>query len=134
MPSAFTIAPRGPFSLAEAARFLDAFAPVDQRADPDAPELVLPRSVVALRADGDGVHGEVVAGEEADDLPARVARVLSLDHDATGWVELGRRDPVLGARQAARPGLRPVLFPSAWEAAAWALLTQRTQRRQALAL
>ena len=85
-----------------------------------------------LREDGDGVHASVVAGAGRDDLEAQVTRILSLDHDATGWAELGERDPVLGEVQRARPGLRPVLFGTPWEAAVWSILTQRTQHRQAL--
>ena len=39
---------------------------------------------------------------------------------------------MLGEVQRARPGLRPVLFGTPWEAAVWSILTQRTQHRQAL--
>jgi DNA-3-methyladenine glycosylase II len=137
MPDAFALEPRGPFSLREAAWFTDIFAPFG-RAAGDAPErleLALHDVVVALRQDEDGVvRGELLGGEPAEDVAPRVERILSLDHDATGWAQLGERDAVLGARQRARPGFRPVLFPSAFEAAAWALLTQRTQTRQALKL
>jgi len=39
-----------------------------------------------------------------------------------------------GGLQAAHPGLRPVLFHSPYEAAAWAMLSQRRHRSQATAL
>ena len=41
MTAAFTIAPRGPFSLAEARDFLGSFRPVGQPADADGFDLVV---------------------------------------------------------------------------------------------
>ena len=61
---------------------------------------------------------------------AQVARVLSLDVDACGWDELGTRDPLIGRLQAARPGLRPPLFYSAYEALVWAVLSARRPATQ----
>ena len=62
---------------------------------------------------------------------SRSTRILSLDVDATDWADVGRRDPVIGALQAARPGFRPVNFVSPYEAACWLLLTQRSSRARA---
>ena len=62
----------------------------------------------------------------ADLLPAvkrQVARVLSLEHDGNAFAEVGRRAPVIGQFQAVAPGLRPPLFYSSYEAAAWAVLS-----------
>jgi DNA-3-methyladenine glycosylase II len=132
MTAAFTIEPRGPFSLAQARGFLGSFRPAGKRTDGDGFDLALEGAVVRLREDGEGVHGSVVAGAGREDLEAQVTRILSLDHDATSWADLGERDPVLGELQRSRPGLRPVLFSTPWEAAVWSILTQRTQYRQAL--
>jgi DNA-3-methyladenine glycosylase II len=44
---------------------------------------------------------------------------------------VGSRDPVLGELQARFPGLRPVLFHSPYEAAAWAVIVARSGRAQA---
>jgi DNA-3-methyladenine glycosylase II len=57
--------------------------------------------------------------------------VLSLDVDATEFAAVGKRDPVVGRLQARHAGLRPVLFGSPFEAAVWAILSQRTSMRQA---
>jgi DNA-3-methyladenine glycosylase II len=65
---------------------------------------------------------------------AHVARVLSLDHDGTAFAEVGRRDPVIGRLQHTAPGLRPVLFYSPYEAAAWSVLSARRARSQAIDL
>jgi DNA-3-methyladenine glycosylase II len=60
--------------------------------------------------------------------------VLSLDHDATGYPEVGQRDPVVGALMEIRPGLRPPLFHSPYEAAAWSVLSARRPERQMAAV
>ncbi len=65
-----------------------------------------------------------------DAVGAQVARVLSVDVDATGWDALGDRDPLIGQLQRVRPGLRPPLFYSAYEALAWAVLSARRPRQQ----
>ena len=56
--------------------------------------------------------------------------MLSLADDATGYVAVGRRDPVVARLQAAAPGLRPPLFYSAYEAAAWSVLSACRPRVQ----
>jgi DNA-3-methyladenine glycosylase II len=74
-----------------------------------------------------------IAGARSESLGAvrgQVARVLSVDVDATGWDRLGEQDELMGALQRARPGLRPPLFYSAYEALAWAVLSARRPRQQ----
>jgi DNA-3-methyladenine glycosylase II len=67
-------------------------------------------------------------------IEAQVRRILSLDHPGRAWLEVGRRDPVIGALQEDHPGLRPVLFHSPYEAAAWSILSCRRHRSQAVAV
>jgi DNA-3-methyladenine glycosylase II len=62
---------------------------------------------------------------------SQVARVLSLDHDGDEFSAVGRRDPVIGRLQAVAPGLRPPLFHSPYEAAAWCVLSARRHAVQA---
>jgi DNA-3-methyladenine glycosylase II len=136
---AFVLRPDGPFSLAAAAAFAEGFPATDARAA-DGGGFVLAFAVdgdwrtvgVALSADGDAVRGEVTAPPE---LEARVAEevraILSLDVDGRGYPDVGRRDPVVGRLQAAAPGLRPVLFWSPYEAAAWTIIGQRIRMAQA---
>lgn len=133
----FTITPQGPFSLAEAAQFgfgqrsaqnwdgvmrlafcLDGYqqqAGVELRQD-DAAEV---RGLISGPADLDAGH-----------VRAQVARVLSLDYDGAQFLLAGERDPVIGRLQAAAPGLRPPLFYSPYEAAAWSVLSARRPARQ----
>jgi DNA-3-methyladenine glycosylase II len=68
---------------------------------------------------------DVVSAVDSERVLRQVARMLSVDVDGTGWDALGDDDPVIRAVQAARPGLRPPLFHSAYEAAAWAVLSAR---------
>jgi DNA-3-methyladenine glycosylase II len=53
-----------------------------------------------------------------------------VDVDGSGYDALGARDELLGLLQRARPGLRPPLFHSAYEAACWAVLSARRPAAQ----
>jgi DNA-3-methyladenine glycosylase II len=70
------------------------------------------------------------AGTDLGRVRRQVARVLSLDHDGREFSRVGERDPVIGRLQAAAPGLRPPLFYSPYEAAAWCVLSARRPARQ----
>jgi DNA-3-methyladenine glycosylase II len=84
------------------------------------------QAAAEVTAPAAGVLRVRLAGEaEPQRVLAQVARVLSADVDATGWDALGARDPLVGLLQRARPGLRPPLFHSAYEAACWAVLSVR---------
>jgi hypothetical protein len=80
---------------------------------------------VELRQDERVVHAVMHGPGELDAIQRQVARVLSLDHDARGFVEVGQRDPVIGRLQRAAVGLRPPLFYSPYEAAVWSVLSAR---------
>ena len=133
----FTITPRGPFSLAEAATF--GFGQRDGSGWDGVMRMAFcldgyqGHAGVELRQDAAGmVHGtaQVRGGAGLEPVVRQVARVLSLDHDAAEFLRVGERDPVIGRLQAAAPGLRPPLFYSPYEAAAWAVLSARRPARQ----
>ncbi len=73
----------------------------------------------------DVVRFEVVGDVEPERAAAQAARVLSLDEDATGYDRMVDRDAVLRAAYARRPGLRPPLFHSAYEALVSGVLSAR---------
>jgi DNA-3-methyladenine glycosylase II len=131
--STLEIVPDGPFSLAEASRF--GFGP--QEADGDgvlrlafAQDHSEAATGAALRQTADGtVVATVSGGSDEDGVRRQLARILSLDHDTAPWIEVGRRDPVIGALQTRFAGLRPVLFHSPYEAAAWCVVSARIGRR-----
>jgi DNA-3-methyladenine glycosylase II len=141
--SAFTISPRGPFSLTEAGTF--GFGQRDGRDWDGVMRL-------AFCLDGYATHAAAIVRQDAGkgardaggevrltafappgtDLAAvqrQVLRLLSLDHDATEFARIGQRDPVIGRLQAVAPGLRPPLFYSPYEAAAWSVLSARRPAR-----
>lgn len=130
----FTIVPRGAFSLEEAINF-----GFGQRLTSTADHVMrLAFCVdgyrdcvgVAVRQDADGVHCSVQGDAALDAVRRQLARVLSLDHDGDAFLEVGRRDPVIARLQAAAPGLRPPLFYSPYEAAAWSVLSARRPAAQ----
>ncbi|MGC3995722.1 MAG: hypothetical protein QM779_16655 [Propionicimonas sp.] len=133
---------RGPFSLRELALFgfghraesdFDgvmrlAFCLDDDFATPVAAAVTQSGEELSVRFQG--VDDD--AGVEA--AAAQVARVLSVDHDGLAFLEVGRRDPVIGRLQAVAPGLRPPLFYSPYEAAVWSVLSFRRPRAQGIRL
>jgi DNA-3-methyladenine glycosylase II len=136
----FTIEPRGPFSLAAADTFAGGFPAGLGGGAAGGPTLVL-----AFPVEGWSDSAVVELGQETDDRPvhARVEgtavpeaalrqalRSVSLDHDGTGWPDVGGRDPVIGRLQAAHRFLRPVCFYSAYEAVTSFVIGQRIARRQ----
>jgi DNA-3-methyladenine glycosylase II len=141
MSPTFSIVPRGPFSLAEAAAFgFGQREGAEREAGEPCTVMRLAFCLdgytaqvgVEVRQDDEVVHG-VVHGPADVDLDAvrgQVARVLSLDHDGTEFTRIGERDPVIGRLQQIAPGLRPPLFYSPYEAAAWSVLSARRPARQ----
>lgn len=133
----FTITPAGPFSLAEAATF-----GFGQRAGGEWDGVMRlafcldgyeGQVGVEVRQEQAGTVSGLVRGAAHADLGRvrdQVARVLSLDHDGREFSRVGERDPVIGRLQAAAPGLRPPLFYSPYEAAAWCVLSARRPARQ----
>jgi DNA-3-methyladenine glycosylase II len=138
----FTIEPRGRFSLASAQRFLGGFTPASGTFADDATRLTMAFPVdgwagsaaAVVWQDGELIRGEAVVSSldvSIEAVRGQVARTLSLDHDGTGWDEVGRRDPVIGRLQAEFGHLRPVCFYSPYEAAVQAIIGQRISMRQA---
>ncbi|HUA42388.1 MAG TPA: hypothetical protein VMA32_12515 [Streptosporangiaceae bacterium] len=131
----------GPFSLAAAASF--GFGPNTGRPGPEAGVMRLAfvaddldsNAGAIITQQPDGALIVDLRGDARDQVAVdQVRRILSIDTDVAGWLAAGQADPVLGRIQAEYPGLRPVLFHSPYEAAAWAVLSQRRHRAQATAL
>jgi DNA-3-methyladenine glycosylase II len=139
-PSRFVIEPDVAFSLAAAASF--GFGPHPSgRPTPDGDLMRLAFAVdgyrehagVVLRQQGKGIQA-TVKGARGVAVRRQVERILSLDHPGREWLAVGRRDPVIGGLQREHPGLRPVLFHSPYEAAAWSIISARKPRAYAAAL
>jgi DNA-3-methyladenine glycosylase II len=132
----FTYRPSGAFSLAAAKAFLNGFPAGDPPPGGD-DDLVWAfltdegePAAVRVRQTARAVVADVIEGDvDRDRLRAQVGRLLSLDVDGAPYEAI--EEPVIARLRAEHPGLRPVLFPTPYEAAVWAVLSQRTQRLQA---
>jgi len=140
VPATFRIPARGPFSWDASLGMLRSWAPVAHFPIDDGrvrvafalDHTLAPAGAVVWAEDG-SLAG-IASGDDADAVRRQVARMFSLDIDATEYPHVGKRDPAIGRVMKAHPGLRPVLFPSPYEAAVWAILSQRIAQRQAVRL
>jgi DNA-3-methyladenine glycosylase II len=140
--ASFTLEPLGPFSLEAAARFWRDFTPAGHPGlDPEGHlHMAFPVEGawstvgVCVQQQGNVVTAHVYGEAETDILRRQTARILSLDVDGRGLAEVARRDSIAAGLLGRFPGLRPVCFYSPYEAAAWAIISQRIQMRQAAAI
>lgn len=132
----------GPWSLETSRRFWESFTPTAIPAG-GAPRALHARFLrehdwtpadATITQEGTTARIDVRGEGDLTAAAEQVGRFLSLDVDATDWPLIGDRDPVVAAAQRALPGLRPCGFHSPYEAAAWAVLSQRSRVRDAAAL
>lgn len=137
----FTITPDTSYFLAAAAAF--GFGPNTGRPKPEGNVMRLAfvtddfgkQVGVLLQQDAAGtITASVQNATKGAAVASQVKRILSLDHSGTQWLKVGKRDPVLGKLQRQHPGMRPVLFHSPYEAAAWSIISARRHRNQATAV
>jgi DNA-3-methyladenine glycosylase II len=133
------VALRGAFDLRLSSAF--GFGQREAGHDQDVLELAFlleptwePVAVVVRQPAPDALELEVTGPADVDAAVAQALRVISADVDATGWDALCAADPVLGRIRSAKPGLRPPLFHSAYEALAWCVLSARRPHAQGVAL
>jgi DNA-3-methyladenine glycosylase II len=136
--SSIRIAPKGSFSLEASIRFLEGFTPAGHEGGaPGHLHIAFPldgtwETVGAcVRQTGASVVADVFGTGDRATVRAQIARILSLDVDGSGFAAIGRRDPVVAKLQRSFPGLRPVLFWSPYEAAAWTIIGHRIRMAQA---
>lgn len=130
-----TVEVAGPWSLRTSRRFWEGFAPaaIPSGGDPDAlharfvSEHDWAPATAHVTQDNGTARIEILGDGDLDAAAGQVARFLSLDIDATGWPAVADRDPMIADAQRALPGFRPCGFHSPYEAAAWAVLSQRTR-------
>lgn len=133
---------RGPWSLATSKEFWEGFAPTALQPHETPSELRTAFVVEAgwgsvqavVTQEGDRARVRVRGDGDLEAAAEQVLRFLSLDVDAQGWPAVALRDPVVARAQERLPGLRPCGFHSPYEAAAWAVLSQRVRITQAAAL
>src|SRR5579864_655986 len=130
----FSIVPSGPFSLRALATF-----GFGQRSEPEYDGIMRMSFCldgyrhqvgVEVTQDDGAVNVRIAGDADVEAVKRQVARVLSLDHDGDAFLEIGKRDPVIGRLQEIAPGLRPPQFYSPYEAAAWAIISARRPAAQ----
>lgn len=130
---------RGPWSLDISREFWEGFTPAALSAQGASGTLTTnflveadwSRAEAAVSQSGSTASILVSGDGDLAEAAEQTARFLALDVDARGWVDVGRRDPVIADVQQELPGLRPCGFHSPYEAAAWAVLSQRLRIVQA---
>lgn len=138
--ASFVLEPEGPYDFLASVQFLEGFAPAGYKpAERPGLRIAFPvdgtwepgGALVMSAGSGASVRVECFGEASPDTVRDQVRRILSLDVDATGYPEVLERDPVLRVISAQYPGLRPVLFYSSYEAAAWAIICSRIRMTQA---
>ncbi|WP_228524376.1 DNA-3-methyladenine glycosylase family protein [Actinomyces haliotis] len=132
----------GPWSLVTSTAFWAGFTPNRLAADPGPDALATAfvseadwtAATAVVTQEGTRARLEVSGSGDLDAASEQVTRFLALDVDASAWPEVGARDGVVGAAQRALPGFRPCGFHSPYEAATWAVLSQRVRVPVAAAL
>ena len=137
--TSFEVDPLGEYSLEESANFIGAWHQAPATGGAAAGHLHLAFltdadwqaiGVCMTQAPGGPVTGTVYGSADVDAAKRQVERTLSLDVDGRGWPAVGERDPVVARLQRMFPGFRPVNWSSAYEAAAWCLISSRISMRQ----
>jgi DNA-3-methyladenine glycosylase II len=122
----FDLVPLGPFSLDAAGRYFGGWPELDG-------DIVMAFPVdgaggsaaVVMRQQGDAITGEVHGDADPEAAWRQALAVLSLDIDGRGFADVAERDPVVGRLWREDGLLRPVLFHSAYEAAAAFIIGHR---------
>jgi DNA-3-methyladenine glycosylase II len=138
----FVLTPRGDFSLAAAISFVHGFEPLSRGGEREDHGETLrlafcgdrdwgPVAIRARRSDAGRVTVTVAGTADAESVRTQVERMLSLDVDAGSLPEAVAEDSVAAALVQRFRGLRPVCFGSPYEAACWAVLSQRIRMSQA---
>jgi len=130
----FEVTPAGPFDLENENRYFGRWPTVDGAVAMAFPvEGWKSSAAVLVRQVGDSVTGEVhgPAGAEAERAWQQAQAALSLDIDAEGYVDVGRRDPAIGRLQEQYAFVRPVLFHSPYESACGFTIGHRLSIAQA---
>lgn len=137
-----TLAPPDHYRLDQSVGFLSGFTPQPVEAGDGEIRLrfATPLSpswtptAITVTQPGDDLVIDWSGDADGDAVVGHVRRILSLDVDGSGFAELLRRDTVIDELVEHDRGIRPPLFWSPYEAAVWAVLSQRIRMKQATRL
>jgi DNA-3-methyladenine glycosylase II len=131
----FTIMPKGPFSLERLALFgfghrhkqvfegtmRMAFVTDDHQSA---------AAVAIMQHQSGELRCELQHTAPEEPIRAQIMRVLSLDHHGDAFTAMCHQDPILSKLVELAPGLRPPLFHSPYDAAAWSIVSARRSAAQ----
>jgi DNA-3-methyladenine glycosylase II len=86
-----------------------------------------------LRENDQEIVVELAGTRDVARARRQIARILGLDADGDAWLQLGRRDALVGKLQREFAGFFTAAKPSPYDAAAWAVIAPRMGVRQASA-
>lgn len=137
--ASFSIHPLGPFSLAGSARFIAGWPPAKDLATSEEDTVRLCFALdsfqghvgVAIRERGGQLIATRTGNGSVEEVRRQTERILSLDHDASDLEQVLGRDAVVARLHSESGHLRPVLFHSPYEAAAWSAISARINHPQA---
>jgi DNA-3-methyladenine glycosylase II len=138
----FSIPRPASFRLQAASAFYAGFVPGSGMAAAAVDDLTLvfrldgtfePVATRLRERDGDLVV-DLAGTRDVDRVRRQLARMLGLDADGDAWLELGRRDALVGKLQQEFPGFFTAAKPSPYDAAVWAVIAPRMNMRQAAAV
>jgi DNA-3-methyladenine glycosylase II len=130
------------FSLQAAADFYSGFVPGSGMAVAATDRLTLAFRLdqsfdavaVELRETQDSVIAEVAGTHDVERVASQVVRVLGLEADGEAWLEVGRRDRVVGKLQREFPGFFTAAKASPYDAAVWGVISPRMNMKAAAKL
>ncbi len=89
--------------------------------------------VARLREDGEQLVVTLAGTRDLERVERQLARVLGLT-EGVGWLDLGRRDPLVGQLQREHAGFFTAAKSSPYDAAAWSVIAPRMNMKQAAAV
>ncbi len=127
------------FALSAATEFYAGFTPGSGMAAASVEHLTLAFRLdrtyepvaVALSQERDTIVAEVAGSDDERKVRKQLARMLGLEQDGEAWLEVGRRDRVVGGLQNEFRGFFTAAKSSPYDAATWGMIAPRMQMRAA---
>ncbi len=85
----------------------------------------------ALHENGETIVVEASGSRDVAAIEKQIARMLGLDANANAWLDLGRKNALVGKLQNAFPGFFTAAKASPYDAATWAVIAPRMNMKQA---
>ena len=91
-------------------------------------------TVVSIREEPRALVAEYAGSSDGTGVARQIVRMLGLDANGEAWLEVGRRDPVVGSLQSTFSGFFTAAKASPYDAATWAIIAPRMGMKAAARL